>query len=73
MVLRKVAQSPDVGMILITENMAEQCLDTITELRSRTSVAITIIPTEQGSRHTGTMDLNKEIARSVGLDIVTKE
>ena len=72
-VLRKVAQRPDVGMILITENMAEHCLDTITELRSRTSVAITIIPTEQGSRHTSTMDINKEIARSVGMDIFANE
>ena len=71
-VLRKAAQNPQVAIILITENMAEQCLDTITELRNKTSIAITIIPTEQGSRHTSLTELNKEISRAVGMDILTK-
>jgi len=71
-VLRKTAQNPSVAIILITENMAEQCLDTITELRNKTSIAITIIPTEQGSRRTSMIELNKEIGRAVGMDILTK-
>jgi vacuolar-type H+-ATPase subunit F/Vma7 len=70
--LRKTAQNPQVAIILITENMAEQCLDTITELRSKTAKAITIVPTEQGSRHTSMMELSKEISRAVGMDILTK-
>ena len=60
--LRKTAQNPQVAIILITENMAEQCLDTITELRSKTAKAITIVPTEQGSRqtqHDGTQQRNR--------------
>ena len=71
-VLRKTAQNPQVTIILITENMAEQCLDTITDLRSKTAKAITIVPTEQGSRRTSIIELNKEIARAVGMDILTK-
>ena len=71
-VLRKTAQNPQVAIILITENMAEQCLDMITELRSETNKAITIIPTEQGSRHASMIELNKEIGRAVGMDILTK-
>src|SRR3989337_892034 len=71
-VLRKTAQNPSVAIILITENMAEQCLDTITELRSKTAKTITIIPTQQGSRHTSLTELNKEISRAVGIDILTK-
>lgn len=70
--LRKTAQNPSVAIILITENMAEQCLDTITELRNKTSIAITIIPTEQGSRQTSMIELSKEIGRAVGVDILTK-
>ena len=70
--LRKTAQNPQVAIILITENMAEQCLDTITELRSKTNKTITIIPTEQGSRHTSIIELNKEISRAVGVDILSK-
>jgi len=35
--LRKTAQDPQVAIILITENMAEQCLDTIVELRNKTA------------------------------------
>lgn len=70
--LRKTAQNPLVSIILITENMAEQCLDTITGLRSKTNKVITIIPTEQGSRQTSMMELNKEISRAVGVDILTK-
>ncbi len=71
-ILRKTAQNPKVTIILITENMAEQCLDTITELRNKTNKAITIVPTEQGSRRTSIIELNKEIARAVGMDILTK-
>ena len=70
--LRKTVQNPQVAIILITENMAEQCLDTIAELRSKTNKAITIIPTGQGSRQTSMIELGKEIGRAVGLDILTK-
>ncbi len=70
--LRKTAQNPSVAIILITENMAEQCLDTITELRSKTAKAITIVPTQQGSRQTSMIELSKEIGRAVGVDILTK-
>ena len=71
-VLRKTAQNAQVAIILITENMAEQCLDTIVELRNKTAKAITIIPTQQGIRQTSMMELNKEIGRAVGMDILTK-
>ena len=71
-ILRETAKDPLVGIILITENVAEQCLDTITELRSKTNKAITIVPTGQGSRRTSIIELNKEIARAVGVDILTK-
>lgn len=69
-ILRKIIQDTTVGIILITENMAEHCLDMITELRNKTSKAITIIPTQQGSKHTGITELNKEIGRAVGMDIL---
>lgn len=71
-ILRKTAQDSSVGIILITEDMAEQCLDTIAELRNKMAKAITIIPTRQGSRHISEMELNKEIGRAVGMDILTK-
>ncbi|MBI2470131.1 MAG: hypothetical protein HYV59_02645 [Planctomycetes bacterium] len=71
-IIRKASQNPLVTIILITENMAEQCLDTITELRSKTAKAITIVPADQESRHTSTIELNKEISRAVGMDILTK-
>ena len=71
-ILREIIQNPLVAIILITENMAEQCLDTITELRNKTAKAITIVPTEQGSRQTSMLELNKEIGRAVGMDILTK-
>ena len=70
--LRKTVQNSQVAIILITENMAEQCLDTITLLRNKTDKAITIIPTEQGNRRTSMIELNKEISRAVGMDIFTK-
>ena len=71
-ILREITQNPQAAIILITANMAEQCLDTITDLRSKTAKAITIVPTEQGSRRTSIIELNKEIVRAVGMDILTK-
>lgn len=69
-ILNKTTADTSVGIILITENMAEQCLDVITRLRNKTAMAITIIPAQQGSRHTGVMELNKEIGGAVGMDIL---
>ncbi|MEP9412036.1 MAG: V-type ATP synthase subunit F [Candidatus Brocadia sp.] len=71
-ILRKTVMDSSVGIILITEDVAELCLDTITDLRNKTVKAITIIPTQQGSRHTGTMELSKEIGRAVGMNILVK-
>lgn len=71
-ILRETVENPLVGIILITENMAEQCLDIITELRSKIPVPITIVPTQQGSRQISMVELNKEIGRAVGMDISTK-
>ena len=71
--LKKTTLNDRIGLILITENMAEQCLDSITQLRSNTGKAIIIIPTHQGSRHTSVRELNKEIARAVGMDIFANE
>jgi V/A-type H+-transporting ATPase subunit F len=68
-VLRRITQDPSVEIILITENMAEQCLNTISELRNKIQKAITIIPTQQGCNQTSTEELSKEISRAVGVDI----
>ncbi len=72
-VLRKITQDPLVGIILIAENMAEQCLDAITQLRNKTGEAIIIIPTQQESRNTGMTELNREIGRAVGIDVFAKD
>lgn len=69
---KKIIQDSSIGIILITENMAEQCLDTITELRGKTAKAMSIIPTQQENRGVSAMELKKEIGRSVGIDILTK-
>ncbi|MCF6154134.1 MAG: hypothetical protein E3K36_02545 [Candidatus Brocadia sp.] len=71
-ILRKTTQDFSVGIILITEDMAEQCLETIAELRNKMAKTITIIPTRQGSRHISTVELSKEIGRAVGMDILAK-
>ena len=67
--LEKSAHDPETAMILITENVAEQCLDAIAGLRSKTAKPITIVPTEQGSRNTGMRELGREIGRAVGLNV----
>ena len=66
---KKITQDSSVGIILITENMAEQCLDTITGLRNKTAKAMSIIPTQQENRGVSAKELKKEIGRSVGVDI----
>ncbi|HHT9128047.1 MAG TPA: V-type ATP synthase subunit F [Candidatus Wujingus californicus] len=70
--LKKFASDPITGIILITEGVAGQCLDMINELRNKTQKAITIIPTQIGSKRMGVMELGKEVGRAVGLDMLTK-
>src|SRR3990167_7300691 len=69
--LKKFAIDPITGIILITEDVAGQCLDMINELRNKTQKAITIIPTQIGSKQTGVTELGKEVGRAVGIDILT--
>ena len=69
--LKKFASDPITGIILITEDVAGQCLDMINELRNKTQKAITIIPTQIGSKQTGITELGKEVGRAVGIDILT--
>ncbi len=68
--LEKRTQDPLVEIILITEDMAEYCLDAITGLRNKTQKIITIIPAQHGSRHVGMLELNKEMKRTIGTDIL---
>lgn len=71
-VLKKITENASVGIVLIAENVAEQCIDMITELRKKTAQSITIIPTQQGSRGVSMKELEKEIGRAVGVDILRK-
>jgi len=71
--LMKLSGDDDVGLILVTESLAEEKPEIIEEFRQKSKAIITLIPTHEGSRHTSFLNISKMVERSIGIDILGKD
>ncbi len=71
--LMTLAKEPDLGVILVTESIAAEVPDAIREFRERSSAILTLIPTQEGGRHTSFEEIRRAVERSMGVDILGKE
>lgn len=70
--IQKIQQN-QYGILLITEDWAEQLEEEIKILSQQTLPAITFIPSQLGSTGFGNKNLKKIVEQAVGSDILSKK
>lgn len=68
--LVKLAKESKIGLVIVTESMALENPQAVTEFRQRSSAILTVIPTHEGSKHTSYMDMRRSVERAMGVDIL---
>ena len=71
--LNTLSRDPEIGLVLITESMAEDAPRAIEEFRGRSSAVVTIIPTHEGSRHLSFQEVRRSVERSLGIYLLGKD
>ena len=70
--LTKLSQDASIGLILITETIAEGCLDDITSFREESPVVVLIVPSHLPSKHISMLEMKRDIEKAVGIDMLSK-
>ncbi|MBI4556821.1 MAG: hypothetical protein HY706_04495 [Candidatus Hydrogenedentes bacterium] len=71
--LMHLARDSDVGLVLVTESMANEAPQSLRDFREVSGAILTVIPTHEGSRHFGFEEMRKAMERSIGVDLLGKE
>ncbi len=71
-VLKKLSQDASIGLILITETIAEGCLDVISSFREGSPAVILIVPSHLPTKHISMLEMKHNIEKAVGIDMLTK-
>lgn len=77
-VLRRLSQhtiDTEVALILITESIAQGCLDVLSRFQEKGpqekgQTALLIIPSHQGSSHISMEEMRRSIERAVGISLL---
>ncbi|HPI92444.1 MAG TPA: V-type ATP synthase subunit F [Deltaproteobacteria bacterium] len=71
--LMELSRERELGIVLVTENLAEQAPEAIEEFRRRSAAVLCIIPTHEGSRRTSFQAISRLVESSLGIDILGKD
>ena len=71
--LINLSKDYELGIVFVTESMAEENPQAIQEFRQRSSAILTIIPTHEGSRHISFQEIRKSVEKAIGVDILGKD
>lgn len=70
--LSKLSQDTSVGLILITETIAEGCLDVITSFRDENPVVVLIVPSHLPTKQISMLEMKRDIEKAVGIDMLSR-
>ncbi len=70
--LRKQAQDPDVGLILVSEALAGQQFEVVAEVRRDTGAVLLVLPSYRGSQGTTLEHMKRALEQSIGVDLISK-
>lgn len=68
--LERVVQTPDVCLIIVSEDMVVERPGIIAAFRDRTHVPILVLPSHLGSARTSIMETSRKVKRAIGVDII---
>jgi V/A-type H+-transporting ATPase subunit F len=68
----KLSRNPEVGLVLVTESMAQLSPQTLADYRAVSSGILVVIPTHEGSKGFSYELMRKAVERAIGVDILGK-
>lgn len=70
--LLRLARNPEVGVVLVTESMAAQAPDALSDFRDAGGGILVVIPSHEGSKGFSFEEMRRSVERSIGVDILGK-
>lgn len=70
--LRKLAQDPAVGMVLVSEAVAGPQFALVAEVRRQTGAVLMVVPGYRGSQGTTLEFMKHALEQSIGVDLISK-
>jgi vacuolar-type H+-ATPase subunit F/Vma7 len=70
--LRKQAQDPAVGMILVSEAVAGRQFAVVAQVRRDTGAVLMVVPSYRGSQGTTLEFMKHALEQSIGVDLISK-
>lgn len=72
-ILKELSASRKYAIIFITETLAENILDEISEIPTGSVPAIIIVPDQSGSKGIGYKKIKSAVEKAIGIDLLGKE
>jgi vacuolar-type H+-ATPase subunit F/Vma7 len=70
--LRKQAQDPSVGLILVSEAVAGPQFSVVGQVRRQTDAVLMVVPGYRGSQGTTLEHMKHALEQSIGVDLISK-
>lgn len=69
-VLERLVSDTTISLIMITETIAKDCMEKITNFRDRSSAIILLIPTHTGSLNLSLEEMRLDVEKAAGIDLL---
>jgi V/A-type H+-transporting ATPase subunit F len=69
-VLERLVSDTTISLIMITETIAKDCMEKITNFRDRSSAIILLIPAHTGSLNLGLKEIQFDVEKAAGIDLL---
>ncbi len=70
--LRRQAQDPSVGLVLVSEVLAGPQFEVVDEVRRDTGAVLLVVPSYRGSQGTTLEFMKRALEQSIGVDLISK-
>jgi vacuolar-type H+-ATPase subunit F/Vma7 len=71
--LLALSKEDDISLVLVTESMAMDAGHAVDDFRRQGTAILVVVPTHEGSKRTGFLEMKKAVERSIGVDILGKD
>lgn len=69
-VLERLVSDTTISLIMITETIAKDCMEKITNFRDRSSAIILLIPAHTGSLNLSLEEMRLDVEKAAGIDLL---
>ncbi len=69
-VLERLVSDTTISLIMITETIAKDCMEKITNFRDRSSAIVLLIPAHTGSLNLSLEEMRLDVEKAAGIDLL---